>query len=45
MELLSQLNQQYQKTIVMVTHDPRAAEKAHAIKRLDKGELVNNANS
>jgi putative ABC transport system ATP-binding protein len=45
MELLSQLNQQYQKTIVMVTHDPRAAEKAHTIKRLDKGELVNNANS
>ena len=45
MELLSQLNQQYKKTIVMVTHDPRAAEKAHAIKRLDKGELVNHANS
>ncbi|MFZ1685416.1 MAG: ABC transporter ATP-binding protein [Candidatus Zixiibacteriota bacterium] len=45
MELLSQLNQQYQKTIVMVTHDPRAAEKAHTIKRLDKGELVNHENS
>ncbi|MCM2271055.1 MAG: ABC transporter ATP-binding protein [candidate division Zixibacteria bacterium] len=41
MELLSQLNAQYKKTIVMVTHDPRAAEKAHIIRRLDKGELVN----
>ncbi|MEW6051105.1 MAG: ABC transporter ATP-binding protein [Candidatus Zixiibacteriota bacterium] len=41
MSLLSQLNSQYNKTIVMVTHDPRAAEKAHLIRRLDKGELVN----
>jgi putative ABC transport system ATP-binding protein len=41
MELLSQLNKQYKKTIVMVTHDPRAAEKAHITRNLDKGELVN----
>lgn len=41
MELLSQLNRQYKKTIIMVTHDPRAAEKARVIRRLDKGELVN----
>ena len=27
------------KTIVMVTHDPRAAEKAHVIKHLEKGVL------
>lgn len=39
MELLSRLNQEYKKTIVMVTHDPRAAEKAHAQRHLDKGEL------
>jgi putative ABC transport system ATP-binding protein len=45
MELLSQLNRDYKKTIIMVTHDPRAAEKAHVIRHLDKGELVNNGNS
>jgi putative ABC transport system ATP-binding protein len=44
MELLSQLNRDYKKTIIMVTHDPRAAEKAHVIRHLDKGELVNNGN-
>lgn len=37
--LLERLNKEFQKTIVMVTHDPRAAEKAHVIKTLDKGEL------
>jgi len=37
--LLDQLNVQFGKTIVMVTHDRRAAERAHAIKYLDKGEL------
>lgn len=40
MELLAQLNKEFGKTIVMVTHDPRAAEKAHIIQQLDKGELV-----
>lgn len=40
MELLVQLNKQFKKTIVMVTHDPRAAERANVIKRLDKGELA-----
>ncbi len=40
MELLSQLNTQYNKTIIMVTHDQRAAEHAHLTRRLDKGELV-----
>ena len=40
MSLLSQLNKQFGKTIIMVTHDPRAAEHAHLIRRLDKGELV-----
>jgi putative ABC transport system ATP-binding protein len=37
--LLEQLNTQFGKTIVMVTHDRRAAERARAIKYLDKGEL------
>jgi putative ABC transport system ATP-binding protein len=37
--LLERLNQEFKKTIVMVTHDPRAAEKAHVIRQLDKGEL------
>lgn len=40
MDLLSQLNRDFKKTIIMVTHDPRAAEKAHVIQQLDKGELV-----
>ncbi|MEW6411537.1 MAG: ABC transporter ATP-binding protein [Candidatus Zixiibacteriota bacterium] len=39
MELLSRLNQEFKKTIIMVTHDPRAAEKAHIQRHLDKGEL------
>lgn len=39
MDLLDRLNKEYKKTIVMVTHDPRAAEKAHTVKHLDKGEL------
>lgn len=37
--LLERLNKEFKKTIVMVTHDPRAAEKAHTIRHLDKGEL------
>ena len=37
--LLDRLNSEFKKTIVMVTHDPRAAEKAHTIRHLDKGEL------
>jgi putative ABC transport system ATP-binding protein len=41
MNLLERLNKEFKKTIVMVTHDPRAAEKAHKIMHLDKGELTN----
>jgi putative ABC transport system ATP-binding protein len=40
MNLLERLNKEFNKTIVMVTHDPRAAEKAHKIMHLDKGELT-----
>ena len=37
--LLERLNTEFHKTIVMVTHDPRAAEKAKVIRHLDKGEF------
>ena len=40
MNLLERLNKEFKKTIVMVTHDPRAAEKAHKVMHLDKGELT-----
>jgi putative ABC transport system ATP-binding protein len=38
--LLSRLNQEYGKTIVMVTHDPHAAHFASKIRHLEKGELL-----
>ena len=38
--LLERLNREMGKTIVMVTHDQRAAERANVKKHLDKGELV-----
>jgi putative ABC transport system ATP-binding protein len=38
--LLERLNGEFKKTIIMVTHDQRAAEKAHIVRNLDKGELV-----
>jgi putative ABC transport system ATP-binding protein len=41
MTLLDRLNKEFKKTILMVTHDPRAAEKAHKVMHLDKGELTN----
>lgn len=37
--LLDRLNQEFEKTIIMVTHDPRAAEKAKVLHHLDKGDL------
>lgn len=40
--LLSRLNTEFKKTIIMVTHDPHAAESAHKIQHLDKGELKSN---
>ena len=38
--LLQRLNQEYKKTIVMVTHDPHAAERATRVLHLEKGTLV-----
>jgi putative ABC transport system ATP-binding protein len=39
LKLLERLNTEFHKTIVMVTHDPRAAEKARVVRHLDKGEF------
>ncbi|MFM6989523.1 MAG: ABC transporter ATP-binding protein, partial [Arenimonas sp.] len=38
--LLQRLNRDFKKTIVMVTHDPKAAEYARRTVHLDKGTLV-----
>ena len=38
--LLDRLNRELGKTIVMVTHDPKAAEKAHRLAHLEKGVLA-----
>jgi len=43
MGLMDRLNRESGKTIIMVTHDPRAAGKAHVMRQLDKG-ILNNAN-
>jgi putative ABC transport system ATP-binding protein len=40
LDLLVRLNQELNKTIVMVTHDPAAAERASIVRRLDKGALT-----
>ena len=39
LDLLNRLNREFHKTIVMVTHDPRAAARAHRLLHLDKGVL------
>lgn len=38
--LLERLNKEFNKTILMVTHDPHAAEKAKIVRHLEKGDLV-----
>ena len=38
--LLEKLHKEFEKTIVMVTHDPLAAERASVIRRIDKGRLA-----
>jgi len=37
LDLMDRLNTEIGKTIIMVTHDPHAAERAHLIKHLEKG--------
>ncbi len=39
LQMLDRLNHESGKTIIMVTHDPRAADMAHTIRYLDKGVL------
>lgn len=40
LEILKRLNEDFHKTIVMVTHDPHAAAYAHTIRHLEKGQLL-----
>lgn len=40
LRLMEQLNREFGKTIIMVTHDPRAAERARRVLNLEKGLLV-----
>jgi putative ABC transport system ATP-binding protein len=42
LDLMGSLNRDFKKTIVMVTHDPRAAERAHTQRHLEKGVLATN---
>jgi putative ABC transport system ATP-binding protein len=41
MDLLTRLNKEFHKTIIIVTHDPEAAGHAGHIRRLIKGQLLN----
>jgi putative ABC transport system ATP-binding protein len=41
LDLMERLNRESGKTIIMVTHDPRAAERARVIRYLEKGVLNN----
>ena len=43
LDLLAQLVREYGKTVLMVTHDPRAAERADTVLHMDKGVLVEGA--
>ncbi len=40
LDLMTRLNEEFQKTIIMVTHDPHAAERAKRTLLLEKGVLV-----
>jgi putative ABC transport system ATP-binding protein len=40
LDLLQRLNREHGKTIVMVTHDPRAADRASRVQHLEKGVLM-----
>jgi putative ABC transport system ATP-binding protein len=40
LDLLGRLVQEYAKTVLMVTHDPLAAARAHVVVHLEKGVLV-----
>jgi putative ABC transport system ATP-binding protein len=38
--LMERLNVEFKKTILLVTHDPHAAERAHKVRHLEKGDLL-----
>ena len=40
LDLIAELNRRYEKTVIMVTHDPLAAERAGRVLHMDKGMLV-----
>ena len=40
LSILSKLNEQHGKTVIMVTHDPHAAKSAHQTRYLEKGDLL-----
>jgi putative ABC transport system ATP-binding protein len=40
LNLMERLNREFGKTIIMVTHDPRAAQRARRLLHLEKGLLV-----
>ncbi len=40
LNLIETLNREFKKTIVMVTHDPRASGRAHVERHLEKGVLT-----
>jgi putative ABC transport system ATP-binding protein len=40
LNLMDRLNRELNKTILLVTHDPRAADRARSIRHLEKGELA-----
>jgi len=40
LDLIAELNRRYDKTVIMVTHDPLAAERAARVLHMDKGTLV-----
>ena len=43
LSMMERLNQDMGKTIIMVTHDPRAAQRAKVLRHLDKGYLNDDA--
>ncbi|MEJ2614599.1 MAG: ABC transporter ATP-binding protein [Ignavibacteriaceae bacterium] len=44
LSLMEQLNTEFKKTIIMVTHDPHAAERAKILHHLEKGDLIRSSN-